>query len=154
MPSADVVAKALERARRSAASHDYFFSRLETPDWLEPLAAAGDFDTPAPVLRGGDNIRFPAWAQASYLFRVSALAPERVEKIAMKVKLGDNERVHVDLARAALNFASPTAAAWAKREISWLETCKRLYLNLPEALGRLAANLVERGQQVVALKLL
>ena len=43
MPSPDVVSRALTLIGKHAGNHNYFFSKLDTPDWIEPLAEAGLF---------------------------------------------------------------------------------------------------------------
>ena len=49
MPSPEAVEKALALIERRAVNHAYFFSKLKTPDWIEPLSAAGFFCGPAPT---------------------------------------------------------------------------------------------------------
>ena len=144
MPKTEQVKKALELIRRGSANHEYFFSKLDSPDWIEPLQAEGVFSTPPSVVRDGDTISFPFWPESEYLARMASQDPEKVLAAMERIAETDNIRVHEDYTRAALAMPGPLAARWANRESSWIERQDHLYFMLPLELGKLSAHLARR----------
>jgi len=84
----------------SAANHEYFFMKLKTPDWIEPLAKAGRFKDPPNAKRQEGTISFPSWAESQYLVRVAGDAPDIVKQVILNVPETDNQRVHQDFVEA------------------------------------------------------
>ena len=101
MPTPEEVKKALELIRKRTATHDYFFSKLSSPDWIEPLEKAGVFLTPPDAKREATGISFPSWPEAEYLSRMAGLLPETVLSIMLKTPPTDNVRIHDNFASAA-----------------------------------------------------
>ena len=153
MPSPEAVEKALELIRKGPTNYAYFFSKLTSPDWIEPLDEAGLFSSPPSVVRDGDSISFPFWPESEYLARMASEAPEQVAKVMMKIPDTDNFRVHVDLATAAANLPAALAARWAKEESAWVARQEYLGFVPPEAWGTLIAHLAESGEAGVAISL-
>jgi hypothetical protein len=153
MPSPEKVSKALEQIRKRPANHDYFFARLSSPDWIEPLDAAGLFASPPAAVREGDTISFPFWPESQYLARMAGEAPDQVAAVMAKIPATDNVRVHEDLAKAAATLPSSLAAKWAKTEAAWVAQQEHLYFLLPEALGELVQYLANTGELGAALEL-
>ena len=153
MISAEIVEKALEQIRKRPANHDYFFSKLNTADWIEPLDQAGLFSDPPNAIREGNAISFPFWPESQYLARVASDSPEQVAAILMKIPETDNVRVHEDLARAAIKLPGKLAAQWVRQEISWIKRQEHLYFLFPESLGELIAHLASSGEPQVSLTL-
>ena len=153
MPNSDTLKRALELIRKRTVNHDYFFSKLVSPDWIEPLDKAGLFSCPPSAIREGDTIRFPSWPESEYLARMAPEAPEQVATVMMKIPQTDNERIHTDLAEAATRLPADLAARWAKKESQWVSERGRLYLSLPRALGELAAYLAKEGQIQASMRL-
>jgi len=153
MPSPETVEKALELIRKRPANHDYFFSKLTSPDWIEPLDKAGLFLSPPAVMRDGDSVSYPFWPESDYLARVASEAPEQVAEVMMKIPATDNFRVHADLARAAASLPAKLAARWAKEESAWVARQEYLSFVPPEAWGALIAHLAQSGEENVAISL-
>ena len=100
-PTADQVDAAL--ARISSLQHEaYFFSRLENPHWIAPLAERDVFSYPpqAEHVEGG-GVRFPRWPQSKYLARMAELAPEPVADLLSAVDT-NNLSIIADILDAAL----------------------------------------------------
>ena len=152
MPRLEVVRRALDEIRRRSVSYEYFFDRLNSPDWIEPLRCEGMFKDPPPVEREGDYIRFPAWPESRYLARIASAVPELVRDIALSIET-ENVRVHEDLVQAALVMPTEIAAPWARKEARWLRSQTTIYLGLPSSLGALVARLAKGAQGEVALGL-
>jgi len=153
MPSDEIIKKALEQIRKRPANHDYFFSKLDSADWIEPLDRAELFSTPPQAIREGEKISFPFWPESQYLQRMASIAPEQVAAVIMRMLETDNVRVHEDLAQAASKLPAFLAARWAQKEAVWVEKQEYLYFSLPEALGNLIAHLAVSGELQATLAL-
>ena len=152
MPTAETVKKALAIIKRKA-DYDYFFSQLQSPNWIRPLWDAGMFQTPPEPIREGQYISFPFWTESQYLARMASQEPETVLDIILQIPDTDNVRVHGDLADAALAMPAELAARWASKEAKWIETQEVLLALLPEKLGDLIEHIAKGGQVQEALYL-
>jgi hypothetical protein len=152
MPSKSVVEKALASIRKRRANYDYFFERLDSPDWLAPLRDAGLFRTPPPAERVGDMISFPGWGEATYLARIASRAPDAVLDVLLRLPETDNIRVHDELASVALALPPTLAEKWARKELLWLKEQQAFYF-LPERLTQLVVHLAAGGRGDAALAL-
>jgi len=106
----------------SSPQHElHFFSNLQNPHWVVPLASQDVFKYPpkAETVKGGGT-RFPSWPQANYLARMSALTPGIVAEILEKIET-DNTSVIGNIIQAAL--AMP--ASVAKRLVSLISKASR-----------------------------
>jgi len=137
--------------RRS--EYEYFFGRLNSPDWIGPMLDLGLFSTPPATVREGDYLKFPAWAEAEYLARVASKLPEHAARALLSVPESDNVHVHVALAEVAVHIAPKDAAEWARRELVWVESQKWLFMLLPQKLSRVVKFLAENGEKTAALGL-
>ena len=153
MVSPELVAKALATIGLSPANREYFFANLRSPDWLEPLRAAGRFKAPVHPLRNNRGIAFVPWPESGYLVRVAAEKPDLVRDIILESEETDNERVHQDFVEAAIRMTPSAAAAVAKFEAIWIRKQSLLYTLYPEKVGQLISYLAKNGQVEAALSL-
>ncbi|MES1227552.1 MAG: hypothetical protein ABUL72_02715, partial [Armatimonadota bacterium] len=137
--------RALAQLRKSGANREYFFGKLASADWIDPLEKAGLFLHPPQAVRSEDSISFSFWPESRYLARVANTAPERVLATIKKVPETDNVRVHEDFIDAALAMPAQLAGEIAKGETLWMATQDRLYFLLPDKLGELAVHVVRGG---------
>jgi hypothetical protein len=151
--SPELIAKALATIGSSPANHEYFFANLRSPDWLEPLRAAGRFKSPARALRDSRGISFVQWPESGYLARMAADKPDLVCDIILESRETDNERVHQDFVEAAIKMTPSAAAAVAKFEAAWIRKQSWLYTLYPEKVGELISHLANIGQVEPALDL-
>ena len=88
---------------------------LDSPEWLEPLAARGLFRKPPPPEKVGGYVRLPFWPESRYLVRMAAI-PEvqaTVVRIAREIPKTKNSRVYDDIIDMALALpGGPTQAPW------------------------------------------
>lgn len=131
---------------------EYFFSRLVSPDWLEPLSSRGFFSTIPENIKVGNYIRFPNWPLSKYLIKISAIKPEEVIGIIKKIPKTDNIGVHLDLINCGLQMPSNLA-----KEI--VPLAKRWIVNpyptlIPEKIGELIVKLINDNEVAPALDLL
>lgn len=148
----EAVKRALALIRKRSANYEYFFSKLDSADWIDPLDREGLFSSPPPALRRENGVNFPVWPELGFLIRVAADAPEKVSRVMMKIPETDNIRVHADLALAASKLPGPLAAKWAQKEIIWIRKQEWLYF-LPSALGDLMSHLVQSKEIKMGMEL-
>jgi hypothetical protein len=149
MPSRDLVRRARIAIKREADYH-YFFEKLTTPDWIEPLREDGWFREPPKPEVEGDHVLIPIWPASRYLVRMAALAPDLVMDVALEIET-DNARVHEDLIQAALAMPPKVAARIVPRAIRWITG--RYQLLLPRYVGDLMSYLARERQTESALRL-
>ncbi len=96
----------------SSPQHEaYFFSRLESPLWIDPLAERDMFKYPpkAEYVTGG-GVRFPPWPPSRYLARMAPQAPAEVAAVLAKIET-DNSSIIGDMVKAALAMPADVAAS-------------------------------------------
>lgn len=154
MPSPDLVERALALIERRPVNHAYFFRKLDSPDWIEPLGAAGLFKRPPPPQPvEEDLISFPSWPESEYLARMAPLAPDEVGAAMLAIPATDNPSVHEDLARAAAHIPVGMAARWAKKEAAWLSGQTHVHLPIADVFGPVIRRLAESEQVEAAIAL-
>ena len=153
MPSPATVAKALELIGKGAANHAYFFSKLESPEWIEPLVDAGLFKDPPPPRERGDLVSYPTWPESKYLARMAPVAPTQVAQVIGEIPDTDNVTVHEDLARAAIHLGAEPMARWATKEALWVSRQPHVGFPLGKALGTVVDRLVGVGKAGAAMEL-
>lgn len=134
----------------------YFLDRLENPEWVLPLFERDFFAYPPQIIKDDiqGTLAFPPWPESRYLARMAGRAPAEVLQAILQVPETDNVIVHADFADAALAMPPALAAAWAEKEVGWLERQKVLYLMLlPLKLGTLISYLSKGAQTETALRL-
>lgn len=146
------VERAVQLMKRGAANYVYFFERLSSPQWIQPLRDRGFFrDPPAPV-EDVDGIRVPGWLPSEYLARMASAAPADVSDLILSI-CTDNERIHSDFAGAAIEMPGPVASRIAERELKWLRHRPHLHFGLPGKLAALVCHLVDAGEPDAAFAL-
>lgn len=115
----------LQYLLQSGADADFFFSSIQSADWLPALLENGYFASPPKAERGGDWVRYPAWPQSRYLARVAAQNPKIATDAALRIPVTDNASVNNDILHVALAVPAseavrllPRIADWAK-EARW-----------------------------------
>ena len=114
MPDRDDLKKALG-LMKTRADYEYFFSQLRSASWLPVIVEEGLLKNPPNPIREGDNIRFPAWPESTFLARVAGDLPKVAAAALRQMPDTDNVRVHEDLLATALKLEPSDAAKWAKR---------------------------------------
>ena len=122
MPTKKEVEKALELIGKSAANYEYFFSRLDNPEWISPLLEKGLFKDPPPIARNEENeiVGVRWWPQSQFLAKVASKAPEEVLKVALNIET-DNYAVMTDLTEAALVMPVQLAEKWGGKLYRWID---------------------------------
>lgn len=153
-PGTALVERALERLG-SPQHRQFFYSRLENPKWVAPLAARGAFaDIPASTVDETGGPQFEAWPQGEYLARMAGLVPNDVAAVLAHDQFKDTDNPIVQ--RAVVAAASGMPADQAQRLVNaiclYLSGTYRVYLD-PEPLVAIIVLLAHAGQRKPAKKL-
>jgi hypothetical protein len=148
-----LVDRVVAEATKRTENLDYFFDRLESPEWIEPLRERGFWaNPPEQVIDDEGYVRAPGWSQSRYLARVAAAAPSEVIDTIRSIRT-DNERVHEDFEDAALVMPAAEAREVADLEAEWLSTRDRIYYSLPWKTVGLIEKLAADGEIEAAFRL-
>jgi hypothetical protein len=134
---------------------EYFFEKLTSPAWLNPLLDADFFNQPPAPTCDPDQgtISFPPWPESRYLMRMASVADvrETVVEIALRVAETENILVLEDLAKITLTVSADLGAKFVPKAKLWLESPH--LSRLPQQLGDLVSHLAKGGQVDAALDL-
>jgi hypothetical protein len=149
----ETVDRALREIGKGYAQYHYFFDRLNSPAWLEPLFRQGFFQKPPNPVRDEQYTSFPLWPESKYLIRMSQIAEaqETVLKIALRIPESENSRVHDDIAEVALSLPAALSAGLVPQICGY--TKSPIKLLLPERVAKLIVHLAAGGQGHAALRL-
>ena len=128
----------------------YFLSRLENPQWIEPLLEKGFFASPPPVLTEGVGSSNPHWPASKYLARMAARAPQEVAQVFAGIET-DNSSVIYDMLEAALAMP-PDAAVTLVPVVSRASRDRLLWIGFKEA-SDLCVQLAEADELDASLEL-
>ena len=99
-----MITKALKSVEK-VTERRYFFSRLENPLWLKPLAKRGCFKYPPKSQRFDDGtIEFPYWPEIQYLKNVCREVPDEVINLVVNLPKVDNPTVYDGILDIALQL--------------------------------------------------
>jgi len=141
MISSDQIEKALELMKSGGANYAYFFDKISTPDWIEPLWKKGLFKKPPAVSSGGAA---DWWPESRYLVRMAEKDPKQVLSVIAGIPATDNFFVRKDIIQAALNMPADCAGQLAGRVKMYMrDKVARTYA---EELCELAVHLLKGGE--------
>ncbi len=147
IPSKEQVEKAIQLIGKRGANYQYFFEKLNSPDWIKPLWESGFFFRSPPEPKyDANSISHSFWPESRYLARMAHVAPDIVLDILLKIPDTDNVRVHIDYIDAACSMPSTLAARWVDNEIGWVKNQQYLYLLLPDKYSKLIDHLATSGE--------
>lgn len=121
MVSSAAVEKAKALINKSETNRAYFFRKVPSTEWVQPLWQAGFFQNPP---EGG-----AFWPESHYLVRVAAEAPGPVYAVVMKIPQTENVAVHRDLLAIATKMPEEKGAkialrflpSFRKTHFSWID---------------------------------
>lgn len=151
-PTPDQVARALAAIPRPEQAN-YFFAKLDNPEWLEPLWEKGVFSSPPDPQphESEGTINFPIWPQGRYLVKVAAHSAEAVLATIERIPSTENFQVHGLFLEAAMAMPAPIALRLLKRALRWWRAPHGRHL--AEALERFLLHLARGGEVTAALKI-
>jgi hypothetical protein len=149
----ETVDRALQEIAKGYAQYQYFFDRLNSPNWLDALFRAGFFKRPPEPVLDGQYVRLPFWPESRYLVRMAGIpeAQETVLKIALAIPATENSRVHDDLADIALSLQPAQAAKLVPQICAAIQSPVKLLL--PDKIGSLIVHLAEGAEGPAATTL-
>jgi hypothetical protein len=125
-----LVDRAVAEAKKRTENLDYFFDRLTSPEWIEPLRERGFFLEPPEQTIEEGLVRAPGWSQSRYLARVAEGAADLVLEIFGSLKT-NNERVIEDLLDGALAMPIDQARRAAEIVERWILEREHVYYLVP-----------------------
>ena len=140
-------------APNNLVAYEYFFGKLNSTEWLNPLATEGLFRWPAPLERNDGTIRFVRWPQSRYLARVASDAPGVVADIILEIPNTDNISILADFADAACAIPPNHAVRLIDQAEDWASGPYASLGVLPNRMGRLIGHLAEGGYAAESLAL-
>ena len=109
-PTNELIDKALQSTKK-VTGRKYFFSRLENPLWLKPLAERGYFKYPPKAQRFDDGtVIYPYWPEIQYLKNVCRDVPDEVINLVMELPPVDNPIVYDGILDIALQILGKQSA--------------------------------------------
>ena len=149
-PTNEMIDKALGSLKKVTA-RKYFFSRLENPLWLKPLAERGYFKYPPKAQRFDDGtIQFPYWPEIQYLKNVCSEVPDEVINLVMDLPEIDNPVVYDGILDIALQLHGGQSA---KLKLKILEYANMEHQLSPHKYAELLAHWTAENQTSAALEL-
>ena len=120
-PTKEMIENALKSVKKGTGSK-YFFSRLENPKWLKPLAERNCFVSPPKTQRFDDgSIIYPYWHELKYLRNVSTLMPEDVISIVLNLPDTDNPVIYDGILDIALELPGEYSVKLKNKIIHYAE---------------------------------
>ena len=149
-PTDKMVDNALTSIKKVTA-RKYFFSHLENPLWLKPLAERDCFKYPPKAQRFDDGtIQFPYWPEIQYLRNVCTDLPNEVIDLVVNLPEVDNPVVYDGTLDIALQL---TGKQSAKLKDKMLEYASMEHQLSSHKYGELLAHWTAENQISVALEL-
>ena len=129
----------------------YFFSRLQNPEWLKPLADRGTFQSPPEAVHLSDTtVQYPFWPELQYLQNISQFRPNEIANIILVLPTTTNIRIYDHLVALALEMppsVSPTLLP------KLLQTMHGDHLHIPLKTIDLVTHWIEYEQISAAMEL-
>lgn len=126
----------------SPVTYNYFFEKLDNPNWLTPLKENGFFKTPPPPMEHPDGgTSYPFWPQGLYLKKMAAIPEKQSEvlEICLDVET-ENTRARSDLLEIALLLP-------AEMSVQIVEGIEEIdYFLSPEKYGKLIKYFAGNGK--------
>ncbi len=120
-PTDELVNKALTSITKVTACK-YFFSRLENPLWLRPLAERGRFKYPPKTQRFDDGtVIYPYWHEIRYLKNVCTDLPNEVIDLVVNLPKVDNPVVYDGILDIALQLPGEDSVELKDKIFEYIE---------------------------------
>ena len=149
-PTSETVERALSLSNKDSVRHR-FFSRLENPNWIQPLFQLGCFSSPPGVKHLPDGyVQYPPWPELLYLKNVTKKVPEEVVDIISDLPQTDNPNVYDGVLDIALMLKGEQSVRLKPKMIEYADL--RSYL-LPNKFADLLAHWTAENETQATLEL-
>jgi hypothetical protein len=135
----------------NSVSFRYFFDRLDSKEWLQPLRNEGFFTSPPEREQDYEDggFRFVSWPQSSYPEKMTEVEPATIKEIIQELPPTENIRVHEELAEVTLKLPVHMAAELVPKLREWIR--HPVQQILPDKMTDLVERLARGGQVYEAL---
>lgn len=130
----------------------YFFSKLNSPGWIQALKEQGFFSSTPAIIRDGSYVKFPAWPLSEVLIKVAKQKPREVMDIIMDTKEKENFRIWGDFIQCSLMMPSSIAKEIIHLVKGWIKTPYFSYLH--EEIGELCIKLSNEQEVEASLDII
>lgn len=147
-PPDDAQLELLQAQAARQENRTYFFDRLDNPEWVEPLAKRGYFDTPPGPLHNREQgtVRFVPWPEGRYLLRMASIAPDVVLAIVQALPSSDNPVSTQTALRIVGALPNGHFAQLAPKILEWLDV--RLTRRFGDQFADEAAAAISRSARI------
>src|SRR5688572_14511065 len=122
MITESLIEQAVAKIRDHGANYVYFFQRLESPEWIEPLWRRNFFKAPPlPKRHEGGGTSYPLWVESQYLLRVVERAPDVVAEVIKEMPETENVRVHRDILEIIVKLSPDLARTLVPKVVQILK---------------------------------
>ncbi len=119
-PTHQVIEAALESIK-AAPDRQYFFSRLNSPVWVDPMRERGYFSQPPRVKELPEGyVQYPPWPELSYLVSIADQKPDKVIEIVQSLPETDNPLVYGQILAIALKIDGAKSAKLKLKIIEYI----------------------------------
>lgn len=116
-----MIEKVLSSVKKET-DRQYFFSKLNNPQWIGPLRARGYFSNPPGVKQLPDGyVQFPHWPELDYLVTITGEATDQIIDIVLALPKTDNPRVYDDILAIALKLEGKESARLLPKLVEYTE---------------------------------
>lgn len=103
-PTDEMIEKALSSVKKEI-DRQYFFSRLNNPLWLEPIARHGYFKYPPGIKQLPNGyVQYPKWPELTYLVNVADKNTDQVVDTVLSFPKTDNPQIYDGILEVALKL--------------------------------------------------
>ena len=149
-PTSELIDKALGSFKKEH-HRKYFFSRLENPLWLKPLAERGCFKHPPKAQRFDDGtVQFPYWPEIRYLKNVCTDLPNEIIDLVVNLPKVDNPVVYDGILDIALQLLGKQSAKLKDKLLEYVRMDHQLS---PHKYADLLAHWISENQISAALEI-
>ncbi len=135
----------------SETEWQFFFEKIDSPDWLQPLIEEGIFKEPENIKIENGIVRILSWPQGKYLIKVASIKPNEVADIIKNISKTDNPNVLEACVDAMIEMPIEVSAPLSKTIKNWLD--KEYQYGLFQKIGRLIVKYFQEKKDEEALLL-
>jgi hypothetical protein len=134
-PTDEMVEKVLSSVKKET-DRQYFFSKLNNPLWIKPIAERGYFKNPPGIKHLPDGyVQYPNWPELAYLQNIAGEATDEVIDIILGLPKTDNPRIYDNIIEIALQLEGRDSAKLLPKIIEYSDLKHQFLANrYPELL--------------------
>lgn len=153
MISKEIIYKAIDQIK-SGAEYNYFFNKINSPEWILPLRDKGLFKNAPGLKREGELISCQYWPESQFLVRVADKDPKTVCDTILSIAPTDNYRVRTDYLSAACKMPVKYAVKIAEKEITFVKNSERLVFLYPDEFAKLIQHIAINKELKTSVRML